>query len=157
MKFDAELERIKKGFSKKQKKLFDRIKPLVGRKVSIGLISLQGVERTTQAEIEVIANLICQFEPVSILSFQSTPRRITFSGEVGKGHSVQIIPQHKVANTNPKAQDWAIDLVLELHRVIGHDFVKIAAIGIEYDGHPSYYVESNIKNTYQCDIGNCFK
>lgn len=151
------LDEVKKGFSNKQRKIFGQINLLVGRDAAIGLISLQGVERTSQAEIKVIANLICQFTPLEIVVFNKSPRRVVLSGKFAKGHSVQIIPQYKVENLNTKAQPWAIDLVIELHRSIGSEFVKIAAIGVEYDGYPSHYIESKIKSTYQRDIGIVYK
>lgn len=149
----VDLDKIQKSLSNKQKKLFDGISPLIGSEASIGLISLQGVERTSQAEIEVIAKLITQFSPIKIEEFIASPRYITLGGQGTKGHYVKIFPQYKVKNINTKAQSWAIDLVLELHRAIGSDLVCIASIGVEYDGHPAHYVESNIKNTYQRDIG----
>ncbi|MBY5946241.1 hypothetical protein [Photobacterium rosenbergii] len=153
MSIDEKLTEIEKEFSGKQDKLFKRINPLVGRSVSIGLISLQGVERTSQAEIEVIANLISQFNPLKVVDFQRNPRRVTFLGTASAGYSVHIIPQYKVRNVNSKAQDWAIDLVLELHKHIGSDVIRIDSIGVEYDGYPSHYVESKVKQTYQRDIG----
>jgi hypothetical protein len=149
----AKLTDVQIGFSNKQKKLFDRINLLVGREAAIGLISLQGVERTSQAEIEVIAFLISQFTPLDIAVFNTSPREVVFSGEFTEGHTVQIIPQYKVKNVIAKAQPCAIDLVIELHRLIGSEVVKIATIGVEYDGYPLHYVETKIKKTYQRDIG----
>lgn len=151
MELDETLEVIKNNFSNNQKKLFKRIKPDTNRQVAIGLISLQGVEKTSQAEIEVIASLISQFSPLEIDNFQNSPRRITLKGQFPNGHIVYIEPQYKVGNINPKAQPWAIDLVLRLNRWIGQDLVEIAAIGIEYDGHIAHYVESKIKSTYKRD------
>ena len=148
------LTKIQDGFSNKQKKLFDKIQLLIGEEASIALISLQGVERTSQAEIEVIANLISQFKPIKIINFIDSPRQIILSGQVPtKGHIVKIIPQYKVKNINPKSQPWAIDVVFKLYRDIGDRSVEIATIGVEYDGHPSHYVESKIKSTYKRDIG----
>jgi len=66
MELDAELEKLQKSFSNNQKKLFQRIEPITSRRVAIGLISLQGVEKTSQSEIEVIASLISQFKPLEI-------------------------------------------------------------------------------------------
>jgi len=151
MELDKTLEGIKNNFSNNQKILFKRIEPATNREVAIGLISLQGVERTSQAEIEVIASLISQFSPLEIDFFQNSPRRITLKGQFTQGHTVCIDPQYKVDNINPKNQPWAIDLVLRLNRLIGQDSVEIAAIGIEYDGHISHYVESKIKDTYKRD------
>lgn len=151
MERDEILGVIENNFSNNQKKLFKRIEPTTNREVAIGLISLQGAENTSQAEIEVIASLISQFSPLEIDNFQNSPRRITLRGQFLQGHVVYIEPQYKVDNINPKAQPWAIDLVLRLHRWIGQDLVEIAAIGIEYDGHISHYVESKIKSTYKRD------
>lgn len=147
-----DLEKLKNKFSNKQIKLQNKIEKLIGRDPSIGLVSLQGVERTSQSEIEVVANLIVPFKPIEILIFQETPRKITLIGVFLKVHKIKIIPQYRVKNYVNNNQDWAIDLVLELHRPIGNEFVKIASLGIEYDGYPSHYVESKIKSTYSRDI-----
>ncbi|MCD9501133.1 hypothetical protein GLP37_02855 [Photobacterium phosphoreum] len=152
MVYEKILKEIQNEFSNKQSKLFEKIQPLIGKNASIGLVSLQGVERTSQKEIEVIANLISQFSPIKIVTFDQSPRRIILSGQASKGHSVKIIPQYKVKNVNPKAQDWAIDLVIELYRTIGADLIKITSVGIEYDGHVSHYVESKVKSTYKRDV-----
>ncbi|EGQ8156570.1 hypothetical protein [Vibrio alginolyticus] len=151
MKLDEKLTELSKGFSNKQKKLLGRIEPITNRQVAISLISLQGVEKTSQAEIEVIANIISQFKPLEIVDIQESPRHIFLCGNFKK-HYVYIEPQYKVLNINPKAQPWSIDLVLKLQRKIGSDLVEIASIGIEYDGHVSHYVESNIKSTYKRDV-----
>jgi hypothetical protein len=152
MEHEVILKKIKNGFSKNQVKFFEKIQPLIGENASIGLVSLQGIERTSRKEIEVIANLISQFSPIEIVTFDLNPRRIILSGKASKGHSVKIIPQYKIKNVNPHAQDWAIDLVIELYRTIGSDTIKIASIGIEYDGHISHYVESKVKRTYKRDV-----
>ncbi|EGQ8609183.1 hypothetical protein GNT15_24405 [Vibrio parahaemolyticus] len=151
MKLGLKLEQIRKSFSNKQKKLLERIEPITNRQVATSLISLQGVEKTSQAEIDVIANLISQFKPLEIIDLQDSPRHIILRGHMSQGHYVYIEPQYKVLNTNPKAQPWAIDLVLKLYRTIGNDLVEIASIGVEYDGHISHYVESKIKSTYKRD------
>lgn len=151
MELDEIFEDIKNNFSNNQKKLFKRIEPATNRQVAIGLISLQGVEKTSQAEIEVISSLISQFSPLEIDDFQNSPRRIILRGQFLCGHIVYIEPQYKVDNINPKAQPWAIDLVLRLNRRIGQDLVEIAVIGIEYDGHIAHYVESKVKSTYKRD------
>ncbi|EPM1550476.1 hypothetical protein L4O92_001414, partial [Pseudomonas aeruginosa] len=74
MDIDVSLKKIEKNFSNKQNKLLQKIEKLIGREASIGLISLQGSDQTSQAEIEVIAVLIAQFQPIKISSFQETPR-----------------------------------------------------------------------------------
>lgn len=152
MELDEKLERLKTSFSNNQKKLFQRIEPITNRQVAISLISLQGVEKTSQTEIEVIANLISQFQPLEIVDFHESPRRVVLRGKVSKGHVVYIEPQYKVANRNPKAQPWAIDLVLTLFRKIDRDLTEIASIGVEYDGHISHYVESKVKSTYKREV-----
>ncbi len=151
MGLDEKLDDLERNFSNNQKRLFKRIEPITNRRVAISLISLQGVGNTSQSEIEVISNLISQFNPLNILSFQESPQQISFSGRFSKGHIVHIEPQYKIENRNPKAQPWAIDLVLKLYRKIGQDMVEIAVIGVEYDGHISHYVESKIKGTYKRD------
>ncbi|EPM1554527.1 hypothetical protein L4O92_005536, partial [Pseudomonas aeruginosa] len=62
-----------------------------------------------------------------------------------------ISPQYKVKNTSPNSQPWAVDLVLHLNRIIGQDTIRVSSLGIEYDGYPSHYIESNIKKTYLRD------
>ncbi len=145
------IDEIKSKFSNNQKKLLNRIEKLIGHDSSVALISLQGVEKTSQAEIEVIANIISQFSDIKIFSFKDKPREIAFIGKAFKRHKVKILPQYKVAKYNKNHQPWAIDLVLELMRPIGDEFVKIASLGVEYDGYPAHYVESKIKSTYNRD------
>ncbi|HCF2356998.1 TPA: zinc finger-like domain-containing protein [Pseudomonas aeruginosa] len=151
MDIDVSLKKIEKNFSNKQNKLLQKIEKLIGREASIGLISLQGSDQTSQAEIEVIAVLIAQFQPIKISSFQETPRHITLEGYLDSGHPLTISPQYKVKNTSPNSQPWAVDLVLHLNRIIGQDTIRVSSLGIEYDGYPSHYIESNIKKTYLRD------
>lgn len=148
---EEKLNKLQNSFSNNQKKLFSKICPLIGREASIALISLQGVEKASQAEIEVIANLIAQFKPIKIMDLQETPRRVTLSGKYTDNYSIRMVPQYKVANAKTRAQPWAVDLVIELYLLTGEECVKISSIGIEYDGYPAHYVESNIKATYLRD------
>ncbi len=151
MDINVSLKKIEKNFSNKQNKLLQKIEKLIGREASIGLISLQGSEQTSQAEIEVIANLITQFQPIKISEFQETPRHITLEGHLDNWHPLTISPQYKIQNTSPNSQPWAIDLALHLNRIIGQDTIRVSSLGIEYDGYPSHYIESNIKKTYLRD------
>ena len=152
MELDEQLKAIQSSFSNNQKKLFERIRQNLNPQVAIALISLQGIEKTSQAEIEVISDIISQFDPLAIYSFQKVPRHIVLCSQAFKGHLLYIEPQYKVKNSNPKYQPWAIDLVLKLYRKIGQNEDQIGVLGVEYDGHISHYVESKVKTTYQRDI-----
>ncbi|MFY8326328.1 hypothetical protein [Pseudoalteromonas sp. ZZD1] len=141
------LNDIVSGFTNNQKKLHKKITPLVGNDVSIALVNLKGTEQTSFAELEVIANLISQFRPLQIVDLS----QLILSGKGSKGHTVKIIPQYKVKNSINNSHPWAIDIVIELHRKIGFEIVKIASIGVEYDGYPTHFLENNIKKTYLRD------
>lgn len=146
------LNEIKKSFTNNQRKLYKKIEPLIGSDASIALVNLKNYERTSIAELNVIANLIKQFHPIKIVTFNDSLNQLTFSGKGPKGHSIKILPQYKVKNSIYKSHPWAIDLVVELHRKIGFEIVKIASIGIEYDGYPAHFLENNIKKTYLRDV-----
>lgn len=146
--YSTQLNNIQHSLSNSQKKLFSEISSLIGKEPSLGLISLQGVEKTSQAEIRVIAQIISQFNPINIIEYQETPRRIVLGGKYSNRYTIRIIPQYKVPNIKEKCQPWAIDLVLELILTIDSEATSVASIGIEYDGHPEHYIESKIKSTY---------
>ncbi|PMK16033.1 hypothetical protein [Vibrio splendidus] len=152
MGFNEELKELEKKFSGKQRKLVQKIELLVNQQVAEGLVALQHVERVSKTEIEVIANIISQFSPLEISSFNCSPRSMVISGKTSKGHLVSIEPQYKVDNSNPKAQPWAIDLVIELYKPVGVDLVYIGALGVEYDGFATHYLETKVKSTYRRDI-----
>ena len=137
----TELKDISANFSNKQKKLVEKIKLLVGEKVAIALVSMQGVNGTSQAEIEVVANIIGIFDKLEINKLIDSPRSIVIQGIYLKDYFVEIKPQYKVAT-------YSIDLAIFLYCKDN----KIASVGIEYDGHISHYVESNIKKAYKRDL-----
>lgn len=141
------LNEIVSGFTNNQNRLHKKITPLIGNDASVALVSLKDTEQTSFAELEVIANLISQFSPIQIVD----SNHLILSGKGSKGHSVKIIPQYKVKNSIYKSHPWAIDLVIELHRKIGFEIVKIASIGVEYDGYPTHFLENNVKRTYLRD------
>lgn len=146
------LEEIKNKFSKKQLKLHEKIKTLIGDQPAIALASLQGESATSQKEILIMATIIEQFTPIEIMEFKHSPRKVLLSGIQCQGHPVTIQPQYKVKNTNPKAQPWSIDLAIELYRLVGDERIKIGALAIEYDGHPSHFLESGVKTSYKRDM-----
>lgn len=146
------LEEIKDKFSKKQRKLYENIKTMIGDDPAIALASLQGESATSRKELLIIAQIIEQFTPIEVEEFNHTPRKVIFTGVKCKGHPVTIRPQYKVTNTNPKASPWSIDLVIELYRLVGDDRAKIGALAIEYDGHPSHFLESGVKTSYKRDM-----
>ncbi|WLP07922.1 MULTISPECIES: hypothetical protein [Pseudomonas] len=148
----SKFEYIKNRFSKNQRALYEKIKLMIGDEPSVALISLQGESETSQAEIAVIAQIIKQFSPIEIVEHQDSPRKVILSGKRGLGHTVKISPQFKVQNEKPKTRAWSIDLLLELFRSVGEDKLRIAAVGIEYDGYPSHFIESGVKLAYKRDM-----
>jgi hypothetical protein len=147
-----ELYEIKRKFSNRQRRLHEKLKAVIGDFPSIALISLQGVSQTSQKEMEVIAELIKQFIPLKLEKYVELPRKLILSGEGPKKHSVLISPQFKIKNSNPRSPSWSVDLVIELFRSVGVESIKIGALGIEYDGHPSHYVESGVQKAYKRDM-----
>jgi len=145
---DEQLKFLQTSFSNKQHKLLKEIIPLVGLAAATALVSLQGVERASQAEINVIAHIISQFNPITVDFFQYSPRRISLKGQYPNNHTILITPQYKVDNRNANSPPWAIDLVIDLLILIANKTIKIATIGIEYDGHIAHYVESEVKRSY---------
>ncbi|WP_447018142.1 hypothetical protein [Shewanella algae] len=147
------LDKIKEKFSRKQEKISEEIEPLVGKDVSIALTGLKNTERTSFYEIRVIATLMSAYAPIKIESFSSDNTPLILQGEGPRGYAVKIIPQYKVKNTIQNAPPWSIDLVLELYRKQGADLDYIASIGVEYDGYPTHFLESNVKKSYLRDVG----
>ncbi|MCV4285659.1 hypothetical protein [Pseudomonas capsici] len=147
-----ELYEIKRKFSRRQSRLHEKLKAVIGDLPSIALISLQGESQTSHKEIEVIAELVKQFVPLKLEKYVESPRKLILSGQGARKHSVIISPQFKIKNSNPKAPSWSVDLVIELFRSVGVESIKIGALGIEYDGHPSHYLETGIQKAYKRDM-----
>lgn len=147
-----DLYEVKRKFSRRQSRLHEKLKAVIGDLPSIALISLQGESQTSQKEMEVIAELVKQFVPLKIEEYVESPRKLILSGKGAKKHSVLISPQFKIKNSNPKAPSWSVDLVIELFRSVGVESIKIGALGIEYDGHPSHYVETGVQKAYKRDM-----
>ncbi len=141
-------------FTGNELNLFKKIEKRLGRDVACCLVSLKHFEMTSIKEIEVISQLIEQFKPLSVSAFIDNPpnaRKVLISGRMEKHHKIEILPQLKVKNPFPKGRQWSIDLTIKLYRLIGRQYVEIGAVGIEYDGDNSHYLESGVKKAYLRD------
>lgn len=153
---DADFDKIEAEFSKKKKKLCDKIKPLVGADAAVALVNLQGYGEASYAEIEMIAQLVSGFAPFVILEFSLSPKKVVLQGCGPAGHVVRVYPQYEVEQ--PFSEDgkrnsaWAIDVVVKLYRSIFGELVYLDALGYEYDGHSSHFLESGIKKAYDRDF-----
>ncbi|MFH4371216.1 hypothetical protein [Vibrio alginolyticus] len=141
-------------FSANELDLCKEIEKTLGKDVSRCLVSLKHFEQTSLKEIEVISFLIEQFKPLIIEEFIDSPREnrsVLIVGKMKVHHKVEIIPQLRVENPFPKGRVWSIDLTIKLFRFIGEQYVEIGAVGIEYDGDSSHYLESGVKRAYLRD------
>ncbi|ADC63996.1 hypothetical protein [Allochromatium vinosum] len=136
------LDAIATKFSKNQNRLLDKIQHLTGKEVAIALVGMQGVKNTSQAEIEVVANIISIFDTLTVENIEESPRSVVINGTYLKSYVVEIIPQYL-------SHKYSIDLVMVLY--LSGRTVRIASLGVEYDGHDAHYIEHKIKKSYRRD------
>lgn len=147
------VQKLRSSLSNNDKKFFDKkLNGLIGPKAGIALMHLKQIGATSKAEIEVIAKIISSFSPLDVSNFDLVSKIIILNGYFIKGHKIEVIPSFKVQNHDPKNKDFSIDCVLKLYRKIESKYVLIFSLAIEYDGHPSHFVESNIHKAYIRDL-----
>lgn len=152
-----DLARIAGKFSNKQQRLYNKISGLVGSDVAIALVSMQGVNSTSQQEIVFVANLIGDFSPFFIASYTESPRSLILEAEIQGRYRLRIYPQYTVrqpdtCRTN-RSKPWSVDLVLELLVEVNNVRHQIGIVGYEYDGHVSHYVQDGVRESYKRDAG----
>ena len=151
------LDKIQESFSHNNKKQLQKLTPFIGSKAATSLI---GMPKGSQKETEVVAHIISDFKPFEIFSFRQTPRKVVLEGVFpnNANYIVRIHPQYyiaqpKIISNDKKDNYWEIDLAIELHKRFDNDFIRVAIIGFEYDGHDAHYLESKIKKNYLRDTG----
>ena len=144
--------------SNSQRKLNSEFEEVFGKSVAQALVNELNTSSTSQAELRFIARILKSYHNITIDSYASDTRSLVLRGDIYQGtvrlnnYHLLFYFQRQVKNTNPKANEWAIDLVVEVIRTSNGNTQSIGSIGIEYDGHPVHYVESAIKKTYERDL-----
>ncbi|HCH49426.1 MAG TPA: hypothetical protein DEV59_01785 [Proteus sp.] len=130
----------------------------VKRCVAIGLLS---AGRCSYQEALMISSIMGLFQDIEVYSFTEKVMSVCFSGKTHNGRLVRIHPQYRLVkpvrlnNLNRKQQDyWYVDLAIEFYITdkSGDNDVVVGIWGMEYDGYPTHFLETNIKNSYLRDL-----
>ena len=138
--------------SNNEQKYLNIFKKQIPEKCANAVINLKKTEKTSFEELNFLVRIMAIFNDICLVEKkENTTNDIEFK-TFYKGHAVYIKPQYKVENTNPKSQDWSIDFVLTICRIINNKEIFIDSLGIEYDGHPSHFMPDRLLSDRKRDI-----
>ncbi|MBI0027798.1 hypothetical protein H3S91_03805 [Gilliamella sp. B14448G7] len=134
-----------------QKYLNTFMKKIPGR-CTEAVINLKKTKKASFEEVYFLVRIMTIFDYISLVEEKGNTRNDIRFKTFYKGHAVYIRPHYKVENINPKSQDWSIDFVLTIHRIINNKEIFIDSLGIEYDGHPSHFTPDRLLSDRKRDI-----
>lgn len=134
--------------SDKQENLYEAIKDLLPSTIAMALAKSSGAG--SEDEIKFLVGLLCDFENIAFHSYVNGDKGIELSAQYAEGDAFKnyyliFSFQHRVKNAAPKSPDWRVDMAVLVYANYPIEAQRIGAIAIEYDGHPSHYLETGIK------------
>lgn len=147
---EKEIKRLESALNSKKKNALKKITPLVGREIAILLVSIP--HSVSPKELEVVATLIGSFESLRVYQHSNLPYHVVVEGQTADGYLVRFTPQYRIAQpikeNGKQNPPWCVDLLVQLFAEVNGREIRVAALGYEYDGHDSHYVETGVKNAY---------
>lgn len=149
------------GFSQSQNELYAKYKEEFGDEVALAVAKWIKTDRASFAEMEVIRKLIAPYKTITVNGTGPGGKGLCLRGRYSasnlrfKDFYLHFVLQYVVPNPSqsPHAKNYSVDMVVEVFHADGvnEDDLLLAAIGVEYDGHPGHFDSENIRRTYLRD------
>lgn len=132
----------------KKEKMYEAIKYSLQPEIAMALVESSGAGSVD--EIRFLVGLVCEFKKIAFHSNVNGSKGIILSAQYAeddayKNYYLKFSFQYKVKNAAPKSPDWRVDMAVFVYANYPIEEQEIGRIAFEYDGHPSHYLQENIK------------
>ena len=137
--------------SERHQKLYEAIKDKHGLPASIAMTLAISSGAGSVDEIRFLADLILSFRNIRFQGYANGAKGVILRADYSDGgldanYYIDFSFQQRFRNAAPKTTDWRVDLAIYVYSKFPKEAQLIHSLALEYDGHPSHYLETKVKS-----------
>lgn len=125
--------------------------------VALALYQAAQQKNVSTSEVSFIVDLLEKFEEIVVHTYKNGNERLVLQATFGRGnlllqnYFMWFCFQHRIKNRKT-SRSWSIDVVMQVFHKGEREKLLIGQIGFEYDGYPSHFTETKIKEQMYRDV-----
>lgn len=125
--------------------------------VALAMYQAAQQKNVSTSEVSFIADLLEKFEDIVVKTYKNGQERLVLQATFGRSnlllqnYFIWFCFQHRIKNRKTN-RSWSIDVVMQVFHKGEHENLLIGQIGFEYDGYPSHFTETKIKEQMYRDV-----